>query len=354
MVDVVDHRGRFLARGDYNPASSLAVRVMGRDRAEAIDAVFLRRRISEAVAWRRTFYATGDCCRLVFGEGDRLPGLTVDRYGPVLVIQISTLGMDRRREAIVAALEDTLHPRGIYERSDLPVRAREGLEPRTGALAGEVPETLEVVIDDLRFLVHPRESQKTGLYLDHRINRRLVRTLAGGRRVLDVFCNSGAFALYAAGGGCARATGVEISAECLADARRNALANGADGRCDWIEGNAFDTLRALEKRGETYDLIVLDPPAFTKSAAAVAAAIRGYKEINLRAFRLAAPGAILVTASCSFHLGPEEFLQVVRDAAADARRDAILIGLHGQAPDHPVHLAVPESRYLKCAFLLVR
>ena len=353
-VDVVDHRGRFLARGDYNPASSLAVRVLTRDRGEALDAAFLRRRISEAVAWRRTFYAAGESCRLVFSEGDRLPGLMVDRYGPVLVIQISTLGMDRRREAIVAALEDTLHPRGIYERSDLTIRVREGLEPRTGVLAGEVPEAIEVELDGLRFLVHPREGQKTGLFLDHRFNRRLTGTLARGRRVLDVFCNTGAFALYALAGGATRAVGLEVSPECLATARLNAAANVCADRCEWMEGNAFDTLRALEKQGERYDLIVLDPPAFTKSAAAVAAAVRGYKEINLRAFRLAAPGAILITASCSFHLGPEEFLQVVRDAAADAHRDAVLIGMHGQAPDHPIHLAVPESRYLKCAFLLVR
>ncbi len=353
-VDVVDHRGRFLARGDYNPASNLAVRVLTRDRTEVLDAAFLRRRISEAVAWRRTFYAAGESCRLVFSEGDRLPGLTVDRYGPVLVVQLSTLGMDRRREAIVAALGDTLHPRGIYERSDLPIRSREGLEPRTGVLAGEVPDAIEVELDDLRFQVHPRDAQKTGLYLDHRLNRRLVRTHARGRRTLDVFCNAGAFALYALAGGATRATGIEISSDCLATARRNADANGYADRCEWMEGNAFDTLRALEKRGDTYDLIVLDPPAFTKSATAVAAAVRGYKEINLRAFRLAAPGAILVTASCSYHLGPEEFLQVVRDAAADAQRDAVLIGTQGQAPDHPIHLAVPETRYLKCAFILVR
>ncbi len=354
VADVVDHRGRFVARGYHNPASTIAVRVLTRRRDEAADAALLRRRIAQAVAWRRQFYAAGESCRLVFSEGDGLPGLTVDRYGPCLVVQISTLGMDRFREAIVAALQDAVHPRGVFERSDVGVRTRERLEPRTGLLAGEVPDEIEIPLDGQRFLVRPKAGQKTGMYLDHRFNRKLVGSLASGRRVLDVFCNTGSFALYALAGGAVSSTGVDNSAECLDLARRNSELNGHAERATWVEANAFDALKAMEGRGERYDLIVLDPPAFTKSAQAVAAAVRGYKEINLRALRLAAPGALILTCSCSFHLAPEDFLQVVRDAAADVGRDVTLVSTTGQAPDHPVNLAVPETRYLKCALLSVR
>lgn len=353
-VEVVDHRGRFLARGYYNPASSITVRLLTRSRDEAPDAALLRRRIAQAVAYRRHFYDAGESCRLVFSEGDLLPGLTVDRYGPCLAVQIATLGMDRVRDDIVSALQDAVHPRGIYERSDLPTRLREGLEARTALLSGEVPEEMEVILDELRFLVRLRAGQKTGLYLDHRFNRRALQPHARGRRVLDVFCNTGSFGLYALKAGAERCTGIEISAECLDLARRNAALNGFEDRCEWIEGNAFDHLRALDHAKERFDLIVLDPPAFTKSARATAAAVRGYKEINLRALRLAAPGAIIATSSCSYHLGPEEFLEVLRDAAADAGRDATLVEMRGQAPDHPIHLSVPETRYLKFALLLVR
>jgi 23S rRNA (cytosine1962-C5)-methyltransferase len=353
-VEVVDHRGRFLARGYYNPASSIAVRLLTRRKDEPIDSALLRRRIAQAVAYRRHFYPAGESCRLVFSEGDMLPGLTVDRYGSCLVVQISTLGMDRLRDDIVAALQDAVHPRGIYERSDLPTRAREGLEARTALLSGEVPEEIEIVLDDLRFLVRLRSGQKTGLYFDHRLNRRALQPHARGRRVLDVFCNTGSFGLYALKAGAERCTAIEISAECLDLARRNAALNGLGERCEWIEGNAFDHLKDLDRRKERFGLLVLDPPAFTKSAGATEAAVRGYKEINLRAFRLAAPGAIIATSSCSYHLGPEEFLQVLRDAAADAGRDVTLVEMRGQAPDHPVHLSVPETRYLKFALLLVR
>ena len=353
-VEVTDHRGRFLGRGYYNPASSIAVRILTRDRKEAIDAALIRRRIAQAVAYRRHFFAAGESCRLVFSEGDLLPGLTVDRYGPVLAVQISTLGMDRMREDIVAALQDAVHPRGIYERSDLPTRQREGLESRTGLLLGEVPDEIEMPLDDLRFLVRPRAGQKTGMYLDHRFNRRAMQPHARGRRVLDVFCNSGSFGLYALKAGAERSTGIEISAECLELARRNAALNDLESRCEWIEGNAFDHLKDLDRKQERFGLIVLDPPAFTKSAKALDAAARGYKEINLRAFRLAAPGGVIVTSSCSYHLGPEEFLGVLQDAASDAGRDVTLVEMRSQAPDHPVHLFVPETRYLKCAILLAR
>jgi 23S rRNA (cytosine1962-C5)-methyltransferase len=353
-VEVLDHRGRFLARGYYNAASNITVRLLTRKKDEPADVALLRRRIAQAIAYRRQFYQAGETCRLVASEGDMLPGLTVDRYGPCLVMQISTLGMDRQREEVVAALRDAAHPRGIYERSDLPARTREGLEPRAELVCGEVPEEIEIVLDDLRCLVRPRTGQKTGLYLDHRFNRRALQPHARGRRVLDVFCNTGLFGLYALKAGAERCISIEMSAEALDLARRNADLNGFGGRCEWIEGNAFDRLKELDRRKERFGLIVLDPPAFTKSAAATRAAARGYKEINLRAFRLAAPGALIATSSCSYHIGPEDFLEVLRDAAGDAGREATLIELLGQAPDHPVNLSVPETRYLKCALLALR
>ena len=354
VVSVLDARGRFLGRGHFNPASLITVRLLTRRRDEAVDAGLVRRRIAEAIAYRRRFYDAGDACRLVFSEGDWLPGLVVDRYGGCLVVQLGTLGMDRMRETVVAALQDAVHPRGIYERSDQPMRAHEGLPPVTGLLAGEIPEEVTVTIDGVRLVVPLREGQKTGLYLDHRDTRRLVQAHAAGRRVLDVFCNAGAFALHALRGGAREALGVESAPEALAAARRNAELNGYADRLRLIDGNAFERLRELEKAGERFDLVVLDPPAFTKSAKSVPGARRGYKEINLRALRLASPGGLVMTASCSYHLGPEEFLEVVREAAADAGRPVTLVSTGGQAPDHPANLVVPETRYLKTALLAVR
>lgn len=353
-IEVADVRGRFLGRGYYNPSSTITVRLLTRRRDERIDAALVRRRIAEAVAYRRRFYPAGESCRLIAGEGDWLPGLTVDRYASWLVVQISTLGMERLRDLVVAALIDAVHPRGIYERSDLPVRAREGSPGRVGLLHGEVPEVAEIEIDNLRFAVDLHAGQKTGMYLDHRFNRRAVMSHASGRRVLDVFCNSGAFALYALHGEATAATGIDWSPPALGLARRNADLNGVADRCRWIEGNAFDHLKALDSSGERFDLIVLDPPAFTKSASALAAARRGYKEINLRALRLAAPGAVVLTASCSYHMPPESFADTVREAAADAGREVSVIEARGQAPDHVVNLGVPETRYLKCLLLAVR
>jgi 23S rRNA (cytosine1962-C5)-methyltransferase len=224
----------------------------------------------------------------------------------------------------------------------------------TGLLAGEVPDEVTVTINGVQLIVPLKEGQKTGLYLDHRDTRRVVQSHAAGRRVLDVFCNAGAFALHALRGGAREAIGIESAPEALAAARRNAGLNGFADRLRLIDGNAFERLRELEKAGERFDLVVLDPPAFTKSVKSVPGARRGYKEINLRALRLASPGGLVMTASCSYHLGPEEFLDVVREAAVDAGRPVTLIAAGGQAPDHPVNLGVPETRYLKTALLAVR
>ena len=353
-VDVVDARGRFIGRGHDNPASMISVRLFTHRRDETLDAALVRRRIAAAIAWRRRFLPAGATCRLVFSEGDWLPGLTVDRYGPVLVIQIGTLGMDRLRDDIVAALDDALHPRGIFEKSDMPTRAHERLPPRVEALKGEVPPEVEVEVDGVRQIVAIGSGQKTGLFLDHRDSRRLLLPWAAGRRVLDVFCHSGSFAIAALRAGAKEATGIEIAADAVATARRNAALNEVADRCRFLEANAFDALREMERAGERYDLVILDPPAFTKSARAADAARRGYKEINLRALKLCSPGGILLTASCSYHVGAEEFLDIVRSAAADVGRPVTLLAQGGQALDHPVNLLVPETRYLKVNLLAVR
>ena len=353
-VQVVDARGEFLGGGYYNPASTIAVRLVTRDPDLAFGPDLLRRRIEAALDYRASLGLGGEALRLVSSDGDHLPGLTVDRYGDQLVVQIGTLGIDRLRSAVTEILVDLLKPRGIFERSDLPARSHEGLGPQTGVLHGEVPDTIEVEVDGLRQEASIRSGQKTGLFLDHRPNRLALRPLASGRRVLDVFCNTGGFALSALLGGAREALGIDSSAEALAAAARNAARNGLEGRIRFVEANAFDLLKELDRKGERFDLVVLDPPAFTKSRDSVDAARRGYKEINLRALRLASPGGIVVTASCSYHIGPENFLDILVDAAADARREVTLLSYGGQGPDHPVNLAMPETRYLKCAFLAVR
>ena len=353
-VQVVDSRGEFLAGGYYNPASTIAVRVVTRDPDEAFGPALLKRRIREAIDYRASLGLGGEAERLVSSDGDQIPGLTVDRYGDQLVVQIGTLGLDRFRSDITSILVEALHPRGIFERSDMPARSHEGLGPVTDVLHGDVPEMVEVEVDGVRLEAPIRAGQKTGLFLDHRPNRLAVRTLASGRRVLDVFCNTGGFALSALLGGAREALGIDSSAEALAAAARNAERNGVADRVRFVEGNAFDRMKEMDRSGERYDLVVLDPPAFTKSRDSVEAARRGYKEINLRALRLTSPGGIVVTASCSYHISPEAFLDILVDAAADAGVDVTLLSYGGQGPDHPVNLAMPETRYLKCAFLRLR
>jgi len=353
-VDVVDARGEYLGTGYYNPASNIAVRLVAYAPGVVFGPDLLKARIEAALAYRERLGLTGEALRLVSSDGDGIPGLTVDRYGDQLVVQIGTLGLDRLRADLTAILVDLIQPRGIFERSDLPTRTHEGLGPVTGVLHGEVPDVVEVEVDGVRLEAPIRSGQKTGLFLDHRQNRREVQALADGRRVLDVFCNSGGFALAALRGGAREALGIDSSAEALAAAARNAARNGVAARARFVEGNAFDLLKKMERSGERFDLVVLDPPAFTKSRDSVEAARRGYKEINLRALRLASPGGIVVTASCSYHIAPEAFLDILVDAAADAGREVTLLSYAGQGADHPVNLAMPETRYLKCAFLVVR
>jgi 23S rRNA (cytosine1962-C5)-methyltransferase len=347
---VRDSRGRFLGQAMVNVKSQIAGRLLSRGE-EPIGAAFFEHRIGEAVARSGRSVRGPDACRLIYGEADHLPGLVVDRYGDLLVIQILTAGMERVLETVMAALRHTVQPRAIYERNDASPRKLEGLELRKGFAWGEGETGLWIQEGELRFFVDVAEGQKTGFFLDQRENRQVVKRLAEGREVLDCFCYSGGFALSAAAGGATSAIGIDLSAEAIAWAGRSAERNDLSSRCTFTTANAFDALRAFDREGRRFGLLILDPPAFTKGRDALAGALRGYKEINLRAMKLLTPGGILVTCSCSYHVDAPTFLQLLRAAAADAHREFQLRELRTQASDHPVLLAAKETQYLKCAIL---
>lgn len=346
MVDVVDSRGRFLARGYANPRSEIVVRVLTHSQ-EAVDRDFFARRLSDALAYRKRIMPDEESFRLVFSEGDLLPGLIVDKYGEYLVLQFLTLGMEARRVMVIELLDGLLHPAGMYDRSDVGSRRLEGLEEHAGNIAGHVPQVITIRESGLKFIVDVHGGQKTGFFLDQKENRRLVGPLSKGARVLDAFCHSGTFALSAAQGGAREVVGLDISADALALARENADLNGYLDICRFVTANAFDYLRETEKARERFDVVILDPPAFTKTRDALPGAIRGYKEINLRAFKILNPGGFLLTCSCSHHMDPELFRKVVEEAAADAKKTVRLVTRGSQAKDHPILGGVKETEYLK-------
>lgn len=346
IVDVLDSRGRFMARGYVNPQSEISVRVLTFSR-EDIDEAFFRRRLEAALAYRRLVMPGEHSFRVVFSEGDLLPGLIVDKFGDYLSVQFLTLGMDLRRDMIISLLESLLSPAGIYERSDVGTRRLEGLEERKGLLSGRVPQVLTVQENGLKFIVDVHGGQKTGFFLDQKENRRLIFPIAAGARMLDAFCHSGTFALSGAKGGAVDVIGLDISAEAVSLAGENAEMNGFQDRCRFVVANAFDYLREAEKAGEHFDVVVLDPPAFTKTRDALPGALRGYKEINLRAFKILRPGGFLLTCSCSHHVDPATFRLVVEEAAADAKRTVRLVERGTQAKDHPILGGVKETEYLK-------
>jgi 23S rRNA (cytosine1962-C5)-methyltransferase len=350
IARVLDSRGKFLGQAMVNLKSQIAGRLLSRE-AESIDAAFLERRLREAVSRGGRSLGEPDACRLVYGEGDHLPGLIADRYGDLVVLQILTAGMERLREPLLAALRIVAEPRAIFERNDALPRRLEGLELRKGFAWGGGETGIWIQEGNLRIFVEVAEGQKTGLFLDQRENRHVVQRLARDREVLDCFCYSGGFALSAAAGGAVSVTGIDLSAEALAWARRGAEQNGLVARCTFIAGNAFDELRAFDRGGRRFGLLVLDPPAFTKGKETLGGALRGYKEINLRAMKLLAPGGILVTCSCSYHVDAPTFLEMLRSAAADAHRELRLLEFRTQASDHPILLAAKETQYLKCVIL---
>ncbi|MGH7353391.1 MAG: class I SAM-dependent rRNA methyltransferase [Candidatus Rokuibacteriota bacterium] len=350
-VTVVDGGGRFVGRGLYNPRPALCCRLLTWE-DEPVDDAFWRRRIDAALARRggTTAEAAG---RLVWSEADRLPGLVVDRYGPALVVQCLTLGMAGARPAIVAALRARLGGVPVLTADDPAAAAQEGFVPERGWLDALGPAAIVVREGSVRLRVTLPGGQKTGLYLDQTENRVRAGSLAAGRDVLDVFAYSGGFACHALAGAARRAICVESSPDAVAAARQNFAENDVADRAEVRAVNAFDELRRLDRARERFGLIVLDPPPFARGRTTLEGALRGYKEINLRSMRLLAPGGRLMTFSCSFHVSPDAFTGVCREAAADARVTLRVLDTLGQAADHPVLLTVPETRYLKGLLLEV-
>lgn len=349
-VDVYGAGRRFLGRGYVNPDSQIVVRLLTRE-AEPIDAAFFHRRVAAAAAYRQRLATRSTAIRMVYAEADGLPGLLVDRYGDVVVLQILTAGMEHLREAWLPSIHEHFNPRGILLRNDASSRLLEGLPLEKNFLGRPFDPVVTIEEDDLLFRVDVVAGQKTGFFLDQRDNRLAVRALAPDRQVLDCFCYTGGFALHAAKAGARRVEGIDISEEAVATATENAKLDHVADRCTFRNGNVFDELRELYGAGRRFDLIILDPPAFTKSKEAVAGALRGYKEINLRAMKLLDAGGILVTSSCSYHVREATFLEMLEDAAADARVRCRILAVRTQSSDHPVLLGVKETKYLKCVFL---
>lgn len=352
VVEVLDSRMRFLAWGFFNAKSRITVRVLSRDRQERIDAEFFRRRIRAAWDCRRAL-GFDNACRVVFGESDGLPGLTVDKFGDYLSVQILSLGMDRHKDEIVSALVDIIHPKGVYERDDVPVREKEGLAQVTGVLWGEIPPETEIVEHEARMLVDIRGGQKTGHFLDQQENRGRIQPYCPGRTVLDLCSHTGGFAIHAALYGAASVEAVDVSEGALALLRRNAALNGVEEKIRTVAANVFDLMKAYDEAGRRFDTVICDPPAFAKSKKALEAAWRGYKELNLRCMRVTAPGGYLISCSCSQFMTPELFLQMLRDAAADSGRTVRLLETLIQSRDHPAALNAEQSLYLKGYILQV-
>ncbi|HEU4710462.1 MAG TPA: class I SAM-dependent rRNA methyltransferase [Pyrinomonadaceae bacterium] len=347
IVSVKDERGNFIGQALFSDTSQIALRFLTQS-PEDIDRDWWRRKIAE-VAERRHISPDTNAYRVIYSEGDLLPSLIVDRYDDVLVLQTLSQGTEAIKSMLVEILAEQFQPRAIIERNDARVRELEGLQLITATVYGDAPEELEITQHGLRFIVAPSGGQKTGSFLDQRENRIAARNAAqttNTARALDCFTFNGAFALHLAGV-CDEVIGIDISGDAVAAARRNADLNEMRN-VEFREANVFDALREMEAGGERFDTIVLDPPAFAKNRASLKSALRGYKEINLRALKLLNPGGVLVTCTCSYHVSEELFLEVVTQAALDAHRRVQIIEKRMQATDHPVLVAMPETYYLKC------
>lgn len=367
IVTVRDQNRNFVGQAFFSDSSQIALRFLSQTE-EPIDREWWRRRIREAAARRSNLGIGGapwasvsagrmpalpgdtNAYRLVYSEGDLLPSIIIDRYGDVLVLQTLSQGSETIKPLLVELLTEEFAPRAIIERNDVRVRQHEGLELIAGTLYGEAPAEFEILQAGVRFLVAPLSGQKTGSFLDQRENRLAACAVAHGR-ALDCFTFAGAFALNLAGV-CESVVGIDISAEAVAAARRNAELNQATN-VEFREANVFDALRELETAGERFDTIVLDPPAFAKNRASVKAAARGYKEINLRAIKLLNPGGVLVSCTCSYHMSEEMFLELIAEAANDAHRRLQLVEKRTQSTDHPILMGVLETYYLKCVIARV-
>jgi 23S rRNA (cytosine1962-C5)-methyltransferase len=352
VVSVKDERGNFIGQALYSDTSQIALRFLTQSNEE-IDRDWWRYRMREAGARRHVAPET-NAYRLIYSEGDLLPSLIVDRYADVLVMQTLSQGTDAVKSMLTEILIDEFSPRAVIERNDVRVRELEGLPLTAGTVYGDTPGELEILQHGLRFVVAPLGGQKTGSFLDQRENRLAARVAAqttSRRRALDCFTFNGAFALHLASV-CENVIGIDISGDAVVAARRNAALNEI-ANVEFLEANVFDALREMEAGGERFDVIVLDPPAFAKNRASLKAAIRGYKEINLRALKLLNSGGVLITCTCSYHVSEELFIEILAQAAIDAHRRVQIVEKRIQASDHPVLVGVPETYYLKCVIVRV-
>lgn len=359
MVKVLSSKGKFVGTGFYNPHSKITIRIFSTNANDRFDEAFWKRRAAYAVDYRLQVMRKEDydCCRLVFGEADQLPGMTVDRFGDVLSVQVLSLGMEKRKHLFLDGLIEVLRERNlpvscIYERNDVKIRELEGMEQYKGfyhssLLAPEEEKTLvDIVENGIRYTVDVENGQKTGFFLDQKFNRLAAASIARGRHVLDCFTHTGAFALNAAKGGAASVTALDISEEAVQMAAHNGIINGLPIQA--VRADVFDFLTELDRtKNHEYDYIILDPPAFTKSGRTVHEAFRGYKEINYRAMKILPRGGYLATCSCSHFMGEELFVKMVKEAARDAGVTLRQIEFRQQAPDHPILMTVPETYYLK-------
>ncbi|PZF71428.1 class I SAM-dependent rRNA methyltransferase [Taibaiella soli] len=351
IVEVYSYNGSFIGKGYINPASQIRIRLVTREKNEEVNDEFFYNRILEAWEYRKQIGYVENC-RLIFGEADGLPALVIDKFNDHLVVQTLALGMDRWKTAIVAALQKIFNPKGIYERNDVPVRELEGLPQQKGFLSAPFDTNIVINENGLKFHVDIENGQKTGYFLDQQDNRRAIQHIVKGADVLGAFTYTGTFEIHAAHYGAKSVLGLDISENAVAQANKNAALNGLENIVKFEAMNAFDVLKQWGKEGRKWDVVMLDPPAFTKSRENIQKAITGYKEINLRGMKLIKPGGFLVTSSCTNLVPPELFLQIIEMAAKDARRKIRQVTWQTQSSDHPILWHVPNTQYLK--FLIVQ
>jgi 23S rRNA (cytosine1962-C5)-methyltransferase len=351
IVDVYNCRQKFIGRGYINPKSQIIVRILTRE-PENIDRDFFKKRIETAWEYRKRFISEPEYCRLIYGEADRLPALIVDKFGPYMVLQTLSLGMDVHKATIVSILDELFQPEGIFERNDVPVRRLEGLKEEKGYIKGNFDPEIKVLENGISFYANVENGQKTGFFYDQRENRVLLKSVSKDADILDCFCHTGSFAVHAALYGAKKITSIDISEDAIALAKKNAALNGVSAVCDFQVANAFDALRVMSDEQRQFDVVILDPPAFTKSRSSLEGAARGYKEINLRGLKLVKPGGFLITCSCSYHMDKELFKAIIVDAAKDVKRTLRQVEYRTQAKDHPILPGADETEYLK--FLMVQ
>ncbi len=347
IVEVRNAKGFFVGRGFINDQSKIAVRILTRDPAEAVDGELIRRRLHQAAAYRRDIMPGAEAYRLVYGESDFLPGLTIDRYGDYYVLQSLALGIDRFKGVIVEILTGEFGAKGVIERSDVRVRELEGMQPWKGFLTAPFDPVITMTENGVKYKVDLMNGQKTGFFLDQKENRQAIHRLVRGRTVLDCFTHTGSFALNAGLAGASSVLGIDISEDAVAMARDNAELNGLTDRVRFEAHNAFDVLPAWSREGRSFDVVILDPPAFTKSRGSVSGAVRGYREINLRGIRMVAPGGYFISCSCSHFMKEDMLRRTIVEAAGNAGRLLRQVEFRTQSADHPILMTSDETYYLK-------